>query len=367
VGLIAFGKPVVADENNQESAKAASVKRKTRHPHCGLYCIYTAMKLAGQKPDFRELVKPEYIGSRKGSSLAELKKAAGDHGVYAVPVGKLTSRVLNNCPHPVILHVTSDVTSREYEHYELFLGTENGKAKLFNPPEPVKLVKFAQLAPRWDGNGLIVSAKPIDLGVIFAPARKRLATYAAIVVAIILSVRWAKRWLPKAMLNSRRTILGLSTVQGAGFAIAALLCGMIYHFVNNEGLLANANATASIQQAHLGNFIPKVSEKQVHKLIGNDAIFIDARLTRDFEAGHLGGAINVPVDANDVERQKAMADIAKDAPIVVYCQSAGCRFGESVAIKLISDGFCNVSLFKGGWQEWAAKKEENDKLREKPS
>lgn len=50
-----------------------------------------------------------------------------------------------------------------------------------------------------------------------------------------------------------------------------------------------------------------------------------------------------------------MADVAKDARIVVYCQSAGCKFAEKVAIKLVSDGFSNVSLFKGSWKKWATK------------
>jgi len=157
---------------------------------------------------------------------------------------------------------------------------------------------------------------------------------------------------------SRRRLLGLSIAQGAGLAIAALLCGMVYHFVNDEGFLAHANATDSIQQAHLTNFIPKVSKKEIHKLLNTNAVFIDARLKRDFEAGHLKGAINVPVNAGDDEYNKALADIAKDARIVVYCQTFGCRFAENVAIKLISDGFSNVSLFKGGWHKLTTKRDE---------
>jgi len=216
-------------------------------------------------------------------------------------------------------------------------------------------VPFRKLAPRWDGNGLIVSAEQINLGAIFAPARKRFIMYAVVAIAIILALHWAKWWLPKTLLNSRRRLLGLSAAQGAALGIAALMCGMIYHFANDEGFLANVNATASIQQVHAGNFIPKVSEKTVHKLLGTDTIFIDASFTRDFEAGHLEGAINVPVDANDTEYQAATADIAKDARIVVYCQSAGCKFAEKVAIKLMSDGFSNVSIFRGGWHKWLAK------------
>jgi rhodanese-related sulfurtransferase/predicted double-glycine peptidase len=349
--------------NGQELSKInILVKRGPSHPHCGLYCFYTIMKMTDKEIDFGELVKPEYLGSRKGSSLADLKKAAEDNGMYAVPVGNLTSQVLRNCPYPVILHVKSNVTSREYDHYELFLGAKNNQVKIFNPPEPVKLVAFAELAPRWDGNGLIVSAEPIDLGAIFAPARKRFVVYAAIAIAAILVVRLARRWLPVTLLNSQRKLLVSSASQGVAFIVIAFLSGMIYHFANDEGLLANANATASIQQEHLGNFIPKISERKVHKLLKTDTIFIDARLERDYKSGHLEGAINVPVNASDDEYQKIMADIAKDARLVLYCQSAACRFAERVAIKLISDGFSDVSIFRGGWNEWTTK---NGKLQEK--
>lgn len=348
-------KTVVADQNNQKLSKSTPAKRKSSGPYCGLYCLYTTMKLSGREIDFVQLVKPEYIGSRKGSSMAELKNAAEDNGMYAVPLGNLTSRVLHNCPYPVILHVKSDVTSKEYDHYELFLGVENHRAKLFNPPEPVRLVPFRELAPRWDGNGLIVSAEPIDLGSIFAPARRRFAVYAAIAIAVILTVHYARRWLPQALLNTRRKLLGLSVAQGTALGLVALSFGMVYHFANEEGFLAHANATASIQEAHQGDFIPKISEDKVHKLLGTDTVFIDARLARDFKTGHLEGAINIPVNSNDNERQKTMANISKDARIVVYCQSAGCKFAEKVAIKLIEDGFRDVSIFKGGWREWAAK------------
>ena len=341
-------------DNQKPPTKSANVR--SVGPYCGLHCLYAAMRLSGRKIDFCQLLKPEYIGSYKGSSLAELKKAAEENGLYAMPAGKLTSRVLHNCPHPVILHVNSDTTSKTYDHYELFLGMESHKAKLFNPPEPVRLVPFRELAPRWDGNGLIVSAKPIDLGSIFAPARRRFMMYAAIAGAFILAVHWARRsWLPTKVVNSRRKLWGLSIAQGAALGIVALLCGMVYHFANDEGFLAHANSTASTQQAHQSDFIPKVSEKKVNNLLDTDTVFIDARLARDFEKGHLEGAINVPVNTNDDDREKIMADIAKDAKIVVYCQSAGCKFAEKVAIKLKEDGFRNVSLFKGGWHEWVAK------------
>jgi len=360
--ILTSGKTIAAGENDEKLPKGISTGCGSSRRHCGLYCLYATMKLSGQEVDFLKLVKPEYVGSRKGSSLVELQKAAEDYGLYTVPIGRLTSLILRNCPQSVILHVKSSTMSQTYDHYELFLGTENGKAKIFNPPDPVKLVSFAELAPRWDGNGLIVSDQPIELGVVLAPARKRFILYAAIGVVMILSTRLARRLFPQELINNQLKSLVMSSAQCGALGIAALLFGMLYHFANDEALLANANATASIQQAHLGNFIPKISEKKVHKLLDSDTIFIDARLARDFKAGHIKGAFSVPVDANDVERQKVTANIPKDSRIVMYCQSTGCKYAEIVAIKLIKNDYSNISIFRGCWAEWTTKNGKNKRL-----
>ncbi len=347
--------------DNPEIPTTSGREVKTRPPYCGLFCLYTSIRLANHEIDFENLVQQEYIGSG-GSSLAQLQKAAEDHGLYAVILTDLTTRILREIPFPTILHVRSRIGVVLYDHYELFLGSENGNAKLYDPPDPVRIVPFREIRPRWDGNALIVSTEPIDLGAITSPARRRFIIYVAITLVIILIVHLARRWLPEVLLNSRSKLLGVSMTQGAIFAIAALLCGMIYHFVNEEGLLANANATAMIQKVHRHNFIPKVSEKKIRKLLDNDTIFIDARYTRDFKAGHLEGAISVPVNFTKKERQTKTTDISKDARIVVYCQSAGCKFSEKVAIRLMNDDFSDISIFKGGWAEWAAK---NGRKKEK--
>jgi rhodanese-related sulfurtransferase len=344
-----------AGENEKMERDTAITIRKPSSPYCGVYCLYTAMKLDGKEVNFIDLVKQEYIGSRLGSSLAELKKAAEDYGLCAIAAGNVTCADLGHLAHSAILHVRSDGTSEGYDHYELLLGTDKDQARLFDPPGPVRLVPFRELAPRWDGNALIVSSEPIDLGTVFAPALRRLIIYAVIVILVIFALHWVKRWLPQAMLNSRGKLFGLSIGQGAAFTIVALLCGMLYHFANDAGLLANANATTSIQQAHVANFIPKINERKVHKLLDSETVFIDARLSRDYKAGHIKGAISVPVNTNDVERQKVTADIPKDSRIVMYCQSSGCKYAEIVAIKLIDDGYSNISIYKGGWAEWVAK------------
>lgn len=148
LAMLAAGNLFSADETKRDAQGAGTSGRKLRTPFCGLYCLYAAMKLSGQEIGFTELLKPEYVGSRKGSSLAELQLAAEDYGMYAVSVNKLTTQGLRSSPYPIILHVKSTMDKEDYGHFELFLGTENGQARLFNPPEPVRSVPFHELAPR---------------------------------------------------------------------------------------------------------------------------------------------------------------------------------------------------------------------------
>ena len=340
---------------NGEASKAAPSIRQPSGPYCGVYCLYTVLRLSGRDVDLRKLVRPEYIGSHRGSSLTELRKAAEDNALYAVPVRTMTSRALRSCRDPIILHVKFDVMSKTYNHYELFLGTENGRARMLNPPEPVRSVPFKELVPRWDGNGLIVSAEPIDTGAIFAPARRQFMICAAIAVATVLAVRCARGRLPHAMSDSHRGLLSVSAIQSAMFGITALLCAVLYHFANDEGLLANAAATTSVQQAHIGNFVPRIGAEKVHKLLGTDTVFIDARYAHDYGGGHLEGARSIPVDTNDMERHTMTASIPEHSRIVVYCQSASCKFAENMALWLKQKGFSDVAIYRGGWADWVAR------------
>lgn len=349
--LVGKAQAVGTDVNQPGDANAAKVA--SYHPYCGLYDIYAVMKLAGKEIDFRDLVKPEYISSQEGSTMKELKQAAEDHGLYVKPVGNLTSRDLRQSPYPIILYVKSSMDEKEYDHYELFLDTRNGKARLFNPPEPIKLVPFEELAPRWSGVGLIVSATPISSMRIFSASYTRLACYGAAGVLVILAIRrLRRRWSGSGAGDSVGRRILVCMVQCGCLCGIAYFGGLTYHFAHSHGLLARAEATGAVVKRYEGSFIPKVSKREVKRLLGTDAVFVDARLAEDFKMEHLEGAISVPVNSSDEELEKTMGNITKDARIVVYCQSAACKYAEGVAIRLMDDGFANVSLFKGGWREW---------------
>jgi rhodanese-related sulfurtransferase len=326
----------------------AKLQQKISGGYCGVYCLYGAMKFLGTDCDPNELIKPEYIGTPAGSSLAELKKCAEDHGLYATPVKRLSTKDLRRYQLPVIIHVKSSLTGQAYDHYELFLGTREGKALIYDPPSPAELVPFKTLTPRWDGSALIVSEKPIDLGALFAPARRRFAVYAAIALAVVLAVRWGrKQLLGFQSVTGKRAIL-LSIAQCAALILTATAGTFAYHSLDEEGLLVCREATASVKEAHRANFIPKISNREIRRLLANgEAIFIDPRPDYNFKTSHLKDAMNIPPNATDNDRVKIMARIDKNAPLIVYCQSSNYRQAGNLAVKLLSDGFLDVQIYKG--------------------
>jgi rhodanese-related sulfurtransferase len=344
---------LLSAEPNDISANAKEQLRPSGG-YCGIYCLYGAMKYLGIDCDPNELIKPEYIGSKKGSSLAELKKCAVDNGLYATPVNRLSTKDLSRCRLPIIIHVKSSPTAQTYDHYELYLGTRQGKAAIYDPPRPIETVHLRTLAPKWDGSALLVSDKPIDLGAILGPARLRFALYAAITAVVVLAVRWGRRlFLRSHSALSRKKMFLLSFGQCAILILISAVAAFAYHSMNEEGLLAFGEATASIQQAHQANFIPKLSTIKARRLFAEDGVvFIDPRPEFVFKANHIEGAINIPADATGDIPAKIRGRIDKDTRIVVYSRKAEYRQASDLAVRLLSDGFTNVQIYKGNWVKW---------------
>jgi phage shock protein E len=82
---------------------------------------------------------------------------------------------------------------------------------------------------------------------------------------------------------------------------------------------------------------PRVSSAEAHQLVAAGARLVDVRASFEYDAGHLPGAINVPVQQLD---QRLSELEPKDKPIVVYCRS-GHRSGVAFD-KLKAAGFSKL-------------------------
>jgi rhodanese-related sulfurtransferase len=90
-------------------------------------------------------------------------------------------------------------------------------------------------------------------------------------------------------------------------------------------------------------------------------LFIDSRGRDDFAAGHIPGALSVPLERIQWSRKTAPGSewaVTLDFPgaqtLVVYCEGGDCQTSVSLA-KIIHDkGYKDIRIFTGGWAEWSA-------------
>jgi rhodanese-related sulfurtransferase len=313
-------------------------------PYCGVYSLYTAFQVLGHKSvRFEQLVDAKYVGSYSGSSLGELRQAAIDFGLKAQALEGLTASTLRFSSYPVLLHVRRPGLNMPFAHWVLFLGVEDGQARIVDPPHGAQLMSFAELLSLWDGVGLIVAPQEAVLWPIRATAWLSQGILLLILVAVLSIARSVAR---RVRFSPRfGSLLLLSAV--------AFGVGILVNIVDDGGLLGRPAAIAQSIGQHFKPELPTLSTIEVARLVGRpETTIIDARYARAFEMGHIPGAINLPIYSGLVDRSKMLADIPYSNEIVVYCQSQNCHWGEDIAADLFYRGYRKVRIYPGGWVAW---------------
>lgn len=84
-----------------------------------------------------------------------------------------------------------------------------------------------------------------------------------------------------------------------------------------------------------------------------EVLFFDARSQEDYAAGHIRGAVNLPVHAF-IDSLSFLEGLDSDLLLITYCDGADCNASIDLAADLKMMGFSRVVFFFGGWQEWQA-------------
>jgi rhodanese-related sulfurtransferase len=88
---------------------------------------------------------------------------------------------------------------------------------------------------------------------------------------------------------------------------------------------------------------------ELERLLRKGAVLIDTRPRVEYEAGHLPGALSMPVD----ELPKRLRELPRDRPIVAYCRGEYCLFADEAVALLRKRGY-DARRLAGGWPEWLA-------------
>lgn len=90
-----------------------------------------------------------------------------------------------------------------------------------------------------------------------------------------------------------------------------------------------------------------------HAFDDEDVVFIDARSSTEYAAGHIPGALSVPTSS--FTSSIALKQLKRDQPVITYCSGEACLSSIVLAEMLIGVlGHMETRVFFAGWDAWKA-------------
>ncbi len=338
------------------SASAETETFEASRPYCGVLSVYAAAAVEGIDVELAGLLKPEFVGCVRGSSMPEVAGAAARVGLWSRSYGNLTTGFLERSPYPVILHVRSSANAPDYDHYVVAVGAadDGSGVRVIDPNEPTRVWRNDEFAKRWDGVGILVARRPVNRLRSEGWQWAGVLPWAPLLLVVLLFARWWDREGLRDSLSIRPPLRLFVTT--CALLAACTTASAAYHLVSPMGLWRKGGVAKEADRRHRGDFLHAASISEVRDAARSGAhgtFIIDARYAEDYAAGHVPGALSVPPNAGSDWFANHAPMIPKDAAVIVYCQSPGCPFSDRVAARLLDAGYGRVSIFRGGWEAWA--------------
>lgn len=100
---------------------------------------------------------------------------------------------------------------------------------------------------------------------------------------------------------------------------------------------------------HLDDLKPVKREELLQLVSSGEVVVVDVRPTGEYQAGHIAGAISIPLDG----LQKHLAKLPITQEVVAYCRGPYCMFAYEAVSRLRSQGY-KARRLEDGYPEWKA-------------
>jgi rhodanese-related sulfurtransferase/predicted transcriptional regulator len=116
------------------------------------------------------------------------------------------------------------------------------------------------------------------------------------------------------------------------------------------GRLAEVERLAAAYLGARDELEPVTREELTRRLEdGDDLVVLDVRPAAEYAAGHLPGAVSIPVG----ELRRRLAELPGDREVVAYCRGPYCAFAHEAVAVLRQEGF-SARRLEDGLPEWQA-------------
>ncbi|MCL4288440.1 MAG: ArsR family transcriptional regulator [Thermoleophilia bacterium] len=113
----------------------------------------------------------------------------------------------------------------------------------------------------------------------------------------------------------------------------------------------SADRIAAVERAareYLGEPVEAISREELAaRLRAGDVVLVDVRPELEYEAGHIEGAVSIPIG----QFPDRLAELPEDAEIVAYCRGPFCAFADQ-AVRAMEESGRSARRLEGGWPEW---------------
>jgi rhodanese-related sulfurtransferase len=133
---------------------------------------------------------------------------------------------------------------------------------------------------------------------------------------------------------------------------------ILYRLAGDDiyGLLAAVRSVANVHisdteraaRAYLGEPVEAVSRVELlARVRSGDAVVVDLRPTEEYAAGHIAGAISIPL----AELEARLADLPAGVEIVAYCRGPYCALAPH-GVRLLQRAGRRARRLEDGFPEW---------------
>lgn len=99
----------------------------------------------------------------------------------------------------------------------------------------------------------------------------------------------------------------------------------------------------------LDDLKPVKREELLQLVSSGEAVVVDVRPAGEYQAGHIAGAISIPLDS----LSKHLAKLPTNQEVVAYCRGPYCMFAYEAVSQLRSQGY-KARRLEDGYPEWKA-------------